>query len=100
MGGMAWLIMIVSWKDASTRRFAETGRSRWGGLDPARARARLQALDAATNLADFAPLRSLGLHKLSGDRAGYWAMTVNGPWRLVFRFEDGDAHDVQIVDYH
>jgi len=45
-------------------------------------------------------LRSPGLHKLRGDRAGAWAMTINGPWRLVFRFQDGDAHDVEIVDDH
>ena len=92
--------MILSWKDASTRRFAEAGRSRWTGLDTTRARARLAALNAAKSLHGLGQLRSLGLHKLSGDRAGYWAMTINGPYRLVFRFEDGDAHDVEIVDYH
>lgn len=92
--------MIVSWKDASTRRFAETGRSRWTGLDISRARMRLQALNAATVLDDLGRLRSVGLHRLSGDRAGYWAITINGPYRLVFRFVDGEAHDVEIVDYH
>jgi len=45
-------------------------------------------------------LKSVGLHKLTGDRRGQWAMTVNGPWRICFRFEDGDAFDVEIVDYH
>lgn len=92
--------MIVSWKDASTRRFAETGRSRWTGLDISRARMRLQALNAATVLDDLGRLRSVGLHRLSGARAGYWAITINGPYRLVFRFVDGEAHDVEIVDYH
>jgi proteic killer suppression protein len=92
--------MIVSWKDASTRRFAETGRSRWTGLDISRARMRLQALNAATVLDDLGRLRSVGLHRLSGDRAGYWTITINGPYRLVFRFVDGEAHDVEIVDYH
>lgn len=60
----------------------------------------LAALDAATELADLSPLKSLGLHKLKGDRTGQWAMTVNGPWRICFRFKAGDAYDVQIVDYH
>jgi proteic killer suppression protein len=92
--------MIVSWKDASTRRFAETGRSRWSGLDVGKARARLQALNAARTLQGLGQLRSVGLHRLTGDRAGYWAMMITGPYRLVFRFEDGDAHDVEIVDYH
>jgi proteic killer suppression protein len=67
-------------------------------MDAGRAERRLQALDAARTLSDLGALRSVGLHKLSGDRAGYWAMTINGPYRLVFRFEDGDAFDVEIVD--
>ena len=43
---------------------------------------------------------TVGLHKLTGNRSGFWAVTINGPWRLVFRFEAGDAHEVEIVDYH
>ena len=42
----------------------------------------------------------LGLHKLTGNRKGQWAMTVNGPWCICFRFKAGDAYDVAIVDYH
>ena len=60
----------------------------------------LAALDAATSLRDLSPLRRVGLHKLTGDRKGQWAMTVNGPWRICFRFKDGDACGVAIVDYH
>lgn len=60
----------------------------------------LAALNAATSLRDLSPLKSVRLHKLSGNRQGQWAMTINGPWRLCFRFEDGEAHDVEIVDYH
>ncbi len=60
----------------------------------------LAALDAATNLRDLSPLKSVGLHKLRGGRAGQWAMTVNDRWRICFRFEDGDAYDVEITDYH
>lgn len=60
----------------------------------------LAALDAATSLRNLSPLRSVGLHKLTDDRKGQWAMTVNGPWRISFRFDDGDAFDVAIVDYH
>ena len=60
----------------------------------------LAALNAATSLADLSPLQSVGLHKLKGDRRGKWAMTVNGPWRICFRFSDGHAWEVEIVDYH
>ena len=69
-------------------------------MDAETAEELLAALDAATSLRDLSPLRSVGLHKLTGDRKGQWAMTVNGPWRICFRFGDGDAFDVAIVDYH
>jgi proteic killer suppression protein len=92
--------VIRSWKNATTRRFAESGKGRWPGLDAQRATLRLNQLDAAHTLDDLGRLRSVGLHKLRGDRAGLWAVTINGPWRLVFRFDAGEALDVEIVDYH
>ncbi|MFC6444624.1 type II toxin-antitoxin system RelE/ParE family toxin [Shinella zoogloeoides] len=92
--------MIKSIADTATRQFIEAGKSRYSGLDPGKAMARLNVLNAARSLDDISPLRSIGLHKLSGDRKGQWAMTINGPWRLCFRFENGDAYDVEIVDYH
>lgn len=45
-------------------------------------------------------LVSIGLHKLKGARKNQWAMTINGPWRLVFEFKNGDAYNVEIVDDH
>ena len=60
----------------------------------------LAALNAATSLKDLSPLKSLHLHKLKGDRKGQWAMTINGPWRVCFRYRTGDAYDVEITDYH
>ncbi len=38
--------------------------------------------------------------KLVGDRAGQWSIRVNAQWRLCFRWDGGDAHDVELVDYH
>lgn len=40
------------------------------------------------------------LHALSGDLAGYWSITVNGNWRLIFRFDDKDVELVDYLDYH
>ena len=57
-------------------------------------------VDAAPTLRAISPLRSVGLHKLKGNRKDQWAITINGPWRICFRFHDGDAYDVEIVDYH
>ena len=60
----------------------------------------LLALNAAETLQDLSPLKSVGLHKLKGERKAQWAMTVNGPWRIGFEFRKGDAFNVEIVDYH
>ena len=93
--------MIKSFADSRTRRFYESGKiSKFRGLDGEATQDLLAVLDAATSLKDISPLKSVGLHKLAGDRAGQWAITINGPWRICFRFRDGDAYDLQIVDYH
>ena len=68
-------------------------------MDVEAAETRLAALEAATSLADLGPLKAIGLHKLAGARRDQWAITINGPWRLCFRFKDGDAWEVEIVDY-
>jgi proteic killer suppression protein len=92
--------VIKTWANSATRRFGEDGKHKFSGLDADAALDLLAALNAAGALSDLSPLKSLGLHKLAGDRKGQWAMTINGPWRLCFRFRDGDAWDVEIVDYH
>jgi proteic killer suppression protein len=93
--------MIQSWADTQSRRFFEQGKtSKLRGLDVEAAEDLLAALDAATSLGDLSPLKSAGLHKLTGNRKGQWAMTVNGPWRICFRFKNGNAYDVEITDYH
>ncbi|MDE2301403.1 MAG: type II toxin-antitoxin system RelE/ParE family toxin [Sphingomonadales bacterium] len=92
--------VIVSFANRATERFAVKGKSKFAGMDGARAMARLQLLHAATALEDIPPLKSVGLPALAGNRQGQWAMTINDPWRLVFRFHDGHAEDVEIVDYH
>ncbi len=74
--------------------------SKFRGLDATAAHDLLAALSAATSLRDLSPLKSVALHKLEGARSGQWAMTVNRRWRICFRFHDGDAYDVQLVDYH
>jgi len=40
------------------------------------------------------------LEKLTGDRRDYWSIRINRQWRMCFRYEGGDAFDVEIVDYH
>jgi toxin HigB-1 len=40
------------------------------------------------------------LHRLKGDRKDFWSVTVRANWRIIFRFEEGDAYDVDLIDYH
>lgn len=93
--------MIKSFADSKTKRFYKEGKkTKFRSMDADVADDLLAALDAAISLQDLSPLKSVGLHKLTGDRSGQWAMTINGPWRICFKFKDGDAYEVQITDYH
>ena len=93
--------MIRSWRNSGSRKIWEGERpNQFRGLDADAAVDLLLALNVAKSLHDLSPLKSVGLHKLRGDRKGEWAMTVNGPWRICFEFRKGDAFEVEIVDYH
>jgi toxin HigB-1 len=59
----------------------------------------LSALDRARAI-DAMGHPSLRLHPLKGELKGFWAVTVRANWRIVFRFENGNAFDVDLVDYH
>jgi len=59
----------------------------------------LAVLDAASTALDLASPGNR-LHELQGEQAGVWSVTVSGNWRITFRFADGNAHDVDLVDYH
>jgi proteic killer suppression protein len=93
--------MIRSWRNSVTRKVWEGEQpNQLRGLDHDAAIDLLLALNVAKTLHDLSPLKSVGLHKLKGDRKGQWAVTVNGQWRICFAFRKGDAYDVEIVDYH
>lgn len=91
---------VQSWANSATRRLFETGSSSWRGLDVPRAQRRLAELNSISRLDQISALKSVGLHPLKGSRRGQWAMTINGPWRICFRFREGHAYDVEVVDYH
>ena len=60
----------------------------------------LAALDTAEEPSEVGRFPGWRLHPLRGDLKGFWSVTITGNWRIVFRFEDGDAFDVDLVDYH
>lgn len=93
--------MIESFASDETERLFATGKSR--RLPPQilkRAVMRLAQLHAAFEVDDLRMPPSNRLEVLTGDLAGKWSIRFNDRWRLCFRFENGHAHDVEIVDYH
>ena len=61
---------------------------------------KLQMLDIARRIGDLRIPPANRLEALKGDRQGQFSIRINDQWRLCFRFEDGNAYDVEIVDYH
>ena len=59
----------------------------------------LFVLDEATSVQALAIPR-YRLHPLKGELKGYWSVTVKANWRIIFRFEEGHVHDVELIDYH
>lgn len=93
--------MIQSFANAETESFFATGKSRRLPSEILkRAAMRLMQLDAAFQVEDLRIPPSNQLEKLAGDRLGQWSIRINAQWRVCFRFEGGDAFEVEIVDYH
>ncbi|MGB7654413.1 MAG: type II toxin-antitoxin system RelE/ParE family toxin [Novosphingobium sp.] len=62
--------------------------------------AKLMLLHAADSLEDLRNPPGNRLHELKDDRAGQHSISINRQWRICFRFKDGNAYDVEIIDYH
>lgn len=93
--------MIKTFADRRTLELYATGKAKRFPPDVAKRAARkLEYLDLAISLDDLENPPGNRLHALSGDRKGQYSIAVNDQWRICFRFEDGDAYDVEICDYH
>ena len=93
--------MIESFADAETERLFSSGKSRRLPLEIfKRTVMRLTQLHAAQAIEDLRFPPSNRLEPLSGDLKGIWSLRINAQWRLCFRFDQGAAQDVEIVDYH
>lgn len=93
--------MIRTFADKQTEQFWVTGKVRRLPPDIARrALQKLSAIDAASQVETLRVPPGNRLHALEGDRAGQHSVSINDQWRICFRFEDGDAFDVEICDYH
>ena len=92
----------MSFADAETRKFWETGTS--AKRPPANlrkvAKRKLQMVNAAAQLEDLAVPPGNKLHPLEHDRAGQHGIWINDQFRVCFTWRDGNAYDVEITDYH
>lgn len=92
--------MIRNFLHKGLRRYFENGIKAGVSADhKARLTLILARLNTAATLRDMA-FPGSGLHPLKGNLKGHWAVTVSGNWRITFRFENGDALDVNYQDYH
>ena len=93
--------MIRGFGDGDTERlFARRPVRRWSSAVQRAARRKLVMLDSAERLDDLRIPPGNRLEKLRGGRSGRYSIRINDQWRLCFRWKAGDAHDVEIVDYH
>ncbi len=92
--------MVASIRHRELRRlFEQDDPSKVRADQVERIRSVLALLDAADSPQGM-NVPGLRLHRLKGQYRGSWSVTVSGNWRIVFRFEGGDAYDVDLVDYH
>jgi proteic killer suppression protein len=92
--------MIGSFKDRRLKRLYERGdRSRLQANLVYRIEAILGHLDVALTIDDM-DIQGFRLHPLKGNYKGFWSVTVRDNWRIIFRFENGYAHEIEMVDYH
>ncbi|MCC6946239.1 MAG: type II toxin-antitoxin system RelE/ParE family toxin [Bradyrhizobiaceae bacterium] len=93
--------MIVSFRDRETEKVWNGLRSRrLPGDIQAVALRKLRLINVASWIDDLKVPPGNRLEPLKGDRAGQWSIRINDQWRICFRWTEGGAEDVEIVDYH
>ena len=93
--------MIASVRHKALRSLFETGASRGLSADLVpHLRRMMTALNATDDLKQLEGISGWRLHALKGDMLGYWSMSVSGNWRLTFKWQDGVADELDLVDYH
>ena len=93
--------MIRSFRDRETERIFQRTRSRKLPSDIQQTALRkLRMINRSTTLADLRVPLANRLEKLHGDRSGQYSIRINDQWRICFTWRNGDAYNVEIVDYH
>ena len=92
--------MIESFRHKGLRQLFENDNAKGVSAEHVRKIKQILAVLHAAQAIDALRLPTFVLHALKGDLKGFWAVTVRANWRIIFRFEDGKALDVDLVDYH
>lgn len=92
--------MIADFGDKQTEKLWHAKRTRFPADLLQRAMNKLNILDAVTTLDTLRIPPSNRLETLKGDRTGQHSIRINDQWRICFRWDSGNAHDVEISDYH
>jgi toxin HigB-1 len=92
--------MIKSFKHRGLRQLFEDDTAKGVNAEHVRKLRQILGVLHAAETIDALRLPTFGLHPLKGELKGFWAVTVRANWRVIFRFEDGRASDVDLVDYH
>ncbi len=93
--------MIKTFKDDLTQNIYQRQSSRKLPSDIQQVALRkLRMLNNAASLTDLRVPPANRLEKLSGDRSGQWSIRINDQWRICFEWQENNAYNVQIVDYH
>jgi toxin HigB-1 len=92
--------MIIRFKHKGLERLFTKGDTRGISAKHAKRLRRIMAHLHASSCPEDMNLPGFGLHPLTGNRKGQWAVSVSGNWRVIFEFASGDATDVDLEDYH
>jgi toxin HigB-1 len=93
-------VAIKTFKHKGLKKFFETGSA--SGIQAAHKNKTGRVLDRLNSATEPRDMDAPGydFHSLKGDLKGFYSVHINGNWTIIFRFENGDANDVDLVDYH
>lgn len=100
MGDPLEKLMIKSFRHKGLKRFHERDDRSLVRPDLRKQVQSVLSLLEAADSPEGMRVAKYKLHKLKGDRKNYWSVTMNRNWRIIFRFESGNAYDVEMIDYH
>ncbi|WP_074811511.1 type II toxin-antitoxin system RelE/ParE family toxin [Pseudomonas syringae] len=92
--------MVVSWRHKGLKVFFETGSTSRVRVNHSKRLAHALAILNRARTPDNVNIPGWRLHPLKGELAGFWSITINTNWRIIFRFLDTDVELVDYLDYH